>query len=360
MKSVRKALGVGIAAAAVAVGGTLTASALQDDAKPKRSFASRSPRRAPIKIQDGKIPLNVSDCRLELLPKNVIMVGATQTGEILSVEPGEVGQMVKAQNIVCRINSAVMEEKLKAAKKRVASDIEIRYAQKSHDVAKAKLDAAKRKRSAYSTAEMMALKLDNDKTQLQIEKAEVDRNIQGLEQGEIEAELRNYVMKAPISGEVTEILKRTGESVRQGEDIMQIIDLSSVRAIGKVPTRFQKLIRKGTKVTVRLASKDPDDPPPFDDVFEGKITFIKPAVSRVSQSFDVYATVINKQDRNGNYILKEGMLNRIEIILDSNPRVGQQPASRSNQFGTAQPADFRQPVERRPATRQGQPGRFQR
>lgn len=261
--------------------------------------------------------LKLDECRVELLKSRIIMVGASQTGVLEYVEPGEVGKVVLKDAKVAKIRDEVMQAKLEAARKRVESDIEIRYAQKSHEVATERYRSALKKRESYSPAEMMNLKLEFEKTKLQIEKAEVDRAIQALEQGEIIAELKNYEMTAPISGEVAQILKKTGESVRQGDDIMQIIDTSEIRAIGKLPTKSQALVTKGTRVRIYLLGNSPSDPPPFDNVFEGKITFLDPTVSRVSQTFDIHATVFNQKDRNGNFILKQGMRTRMEVLLGS-------------------------------------------
>lgn len=281
------------------------------------------PGGAPSQPPQGKA-IEVEECRIELLKSRVVTVGASQSGVLEFVEPGEVGKEVTSGIVVAKIRDNVLQERLKAAEKRVASDIEIRYAQKSNEVSGAKYNKALQNRASYSDAEMMELKLDFEKTKLQIEKAEVDRTLQGLERGEIAAEIDNYQMAAPISGEVSDVLKQGGESVRQGDDIMQIIDTSEIRAIGRVPTRFQSGVRKGQRVRVMLLPLSPEEPPPFNNVFEGKITYLSPRVSRVSQTFEVYATVQNQRDANGNFILKEGMASRMAILMDA-PRAAAIP-----------------------------------
>ncbi len=316
--------------------------------------AQRSSIRASDKTElDGNnLHLSHKDCRLELLRSKVVILGATQTGELVSVEPGEVGKLVEAGSIVAEINDAVMQAKLAAAIERGKSDIEVRYAEASHELAKEKYRDALKNQGIYSPAEVMNSKLDYQKTKLQIEKAQVDGSIVKIETEEIRAELKNYKMKAPVTGEVTEVFKRKGESVRQGDDIMQITDLSEVRAVGHIPTKYQGRITKGTKVLLKLLGRN-GDPPPFENKFEGKITFIKPKITRISQKFEVYATIINQKDRNGNYILKAGMSNKITVVLDSTPG-GDQRAAAQPRGGTrtgARPADYRQPTSR-------EPGRF--
>ncbi len=259
--------------------------------------------------------VRLEKCRIELLQTRILKVGASQTGILEFVEPGEVGKKVEAGMTVARIRDDVMQEKLKAAQKRVESDIEVRYAIASNRVAEEMYKNALQHAGSYSAAEVMERKLEAEKTRLQIEKAKNDRMLAGLEQGEIEAEIRNFEMKAEISGEVAQILKKKGEAVRQGDDIMEIIDISEIRAIGHVPTRYQSLITKGDTVRVRLLPPKEGEPVPFDNVFEGKITFIAPRVSRVDQTFEIYATIRNQIDANGNYILKEGTHTEMAVLV---------------------------------------------
>lgn len=265
----------------------------------------------------GRGQLDLDECRLELSKEKIIMIGASQTGVLESVEPGEIGLEVQAGNTVARIRSGVMQAKLEAAKERAKSDIEIRYAKASNAAAKQRYRAALAKRKSYSDAELMNLQLEWKKTELQVEKAQVDRDMQALEQKEIIEELKNYVMTTPVSGEVAQVIKKTGESVRQGEDIMQIIDVSEVMAIGKLPVSELRNVPKGTEVLVHLLANSPAEEPPSDIVFKGKITFIEKVVSRVSQTCDISAKIRNEKDQNGNFILKQGMKCRMVVKLNT-------------------------------------------
>ena len=128
--------------------------------------AQRSSIRASDKTElDGNnLHLSHKDCRLELLRSKVVILGATQTGELVSVEPGEVGKLVEAGSIVAEINDAVMQAKLAAAIERGKSDIEVRYAEASHELAKEKYRDALKNQGIYSPAEVMNSKLDYQKT----------------------------------------------------------------------------------------------------------------------------------------------------------------------------------------------------
>ena len=259
--------------------------------------------------------LELNECRLELLQSKILMIGASQTGVLESVEPGEIGLEVRAGNTVARIRSNVIQAKLEAAKKRVESDIEVRYAEASNAAAKQRYQSAYTKRKSYSTAELRNLELEWKKTKLQVEKAQTDRMMQSFEKQELEEELKNYVMTTPVSGEVTQVIKKTGESVRQGEDIMQIIDVSEILAIGKLPVSQLRNVPKGTEVVVQLLANSPAEEPPSNIAFEGRITFIDKVVSRISQTCDIHAKIRNEKDQNGNFILKQGMKCQMVVKL---------------------------------------------
>lgn len=297
---------------------------------PATAFQQQPSSQPPVRSGQRQGVLPVDECRIQLLESRIVMVGASQTGILEYVEPGEVGKKVVAQRAVAKIRDKVMQEKLAASLKRAESTVEVRYAKAQRAVSLQKFNESEKKPGSYSVAERVNLRLEVQKSDLQVEKATKDAELQSLEPREIRAELENYIMTAPIGGEVTQVLKQTGESVRQGDDILEITDTSEVKAIGRIPIRFQNQVTKGTEVLVYILGANPGDPAPFDNVFKGKITFLSPRVSRVSQEFEVHATITNQVDRNRNFILKEGMKTRMEV------RIGTQAAAMPSN-GSQQP-----------------------
>ncbi len=255
--------------------------------------------------------LRVQDPRVELMTERIITVGASQSGMLTSVEPGRVGDMVQQNQIVARIRDNVMQAKQEAATQRAANEVEIQYAEAANKVAAVAFFAATQKRGAYSEAEYRNLELDYKKTMLQIEKAKKDKFLAGLEVKEFAAELANFEMAAPISGEIMEVMKKTGESVRQGDDILQIIDVSKIVIWGAIPFTELPNVSKGTQVLVRI----PGNNGVFQNVFKGKVTFIKKEVSPLKQTVEVRAVVDNQADANGNFILKAGLNVQMDLIL---------------------------------------------
>lgn len=271
--------------------------------------------------------LKIDECKIRLIKERIVTVGASQTGILEYVEPGELGMIVEANKKVAKIRDKVMQQKLIAARKRAESEVEIKYAEASLNVARQKYTEAKSKKGSYAQAEVMNLGLEYRKSQLQLEKAQFDAEIAKLEPIEIEAELENYIMTAPIGGEVSAVLKQTGESVRQGDDILEITDVSEVRAVGRIPVRYQPRITKGTRVRIYLVGTSSAEPPPFDNVFEGKITVIDQRISQVTQELEILATIRNQRDANGNFILREGIKTRMEVLIGDVARAPQRGAA---------------------------------
>lgn len=76
---------------------------------------------------------------------------------------------------------------------------------------------------------------------------------------ELELALEAYErrhLRSPISGVVTRILQRVGESVTPNEPVVHVVDVSRVRFLGAVPAGASLKLRAGSTVTVRLASDD--------------------------------------------------------------------------------------------------------
>lgn len=306
--------------------------------------------KAKLVMVDGKEHLRLGDCRIELMKEKIIMIGAGQTGILQSVEPSRIGGRVVTQNVVATIRDTAARKRTAVAATRAEGDVEVKYAQVSRAVAEKQLRIVQKSMENYSPLELDKYTLEYTKAGLQIKKAENDKKIAQAELEEAEAELENFSMKAPISGEVTQILKKRGEAVRQGDDIMEVTDVSEVFVVGQIPTKYQNRIRKGTTVYVQLRPTEEGAGPYDDVVFAGKIRLIGNTVDFMSQEFEVWAEVQNKMDLNtGQYVLKAGMKSKMGIVLEEDRpiRIGNPPEV-APQAGSAAAPDPFEPTRRYP------------
>jgi hypothetical protein len=72
------------------------------------------------------------------------------------------------------------------------------------------------------------------------------------------ANLQKRTLKAPVDGEVQQILKQPGEGVRPTEPVLVIHDLTTLRAVGLLPKEYVNIVGRGDEVTIEM----PRDVPP--------------------------------------------------------------------------------------------------
>ena len=248
--------------------------------------------------------------RVEIFKRNTLTIAAERPGILKMVEPNQVGAMVEAKQVVAQLKDDEPRTALQVAKKRAENEIEILYAESVSEVNQAALEkalaAVKRSRGAFTSLEIKEKRLEVRRSDLQIQKAREDKIIAGLERDQAAAVLTAYELASEISGEVTEVMKRSGEAVSQGDPIMTITDLSTMKCFAEVPQRFSGRIRKGASLTVKIVIENEDL-----DIervtFPGRIIFIKQDVGELSQAKGFLAEIQNKKSPDGEYILRENL-----------------------------------------------------
>ncbi|HEX6986290.1 MAG TPA: HlyD family efflux transporter periplasmic adaptor subunit [Planctomycetaceae bacterium] len=248
------------------------------------------------------------------------VLASDRPGILAFVEPEE-GDRVTAGQQVAKLKDEVAAAALAVAEKTAESDIEVRYAEKAAAVADAEyrknLEGNRMAKQYRLSADLVTeidlerLRLAAERAQLQIEKAEVDREIAKLTAEEKAAELKTFRIVAPIDGIVTEVNKQAGEAVQQGDPILRVVRTDVVRVEGfvTVPDAFR--VKPGDAVRVRLDAENiPGLPPELADrVFEGKVSFVAPTAELLANKVRVWATVPN--DRN---LLRAGLPAAMEIV----------------------------------------------
>jgi RND family efflux transporter MFP subunit len=152
--------------------------------------------------------------------------------------------------------------------------------------------------------------------------------------------LKRSTLRAPFDGSITARLVTEGDFARVGTVMFQIVDDSALRFRGEIPERDAARVKAGQSVRVRVEAWP-------DKVFEGKLTWVNPAVSPDTRSVGVEARIENR-DR----VLKAHLFARGEIVTDSAAEVLVVPAESVVSFvgvdkvyviagGKAQPREVR-------------------
>lgn len=261
---------------------------------------SRTTSRAVAAPQGDEIV--VSNCFINLIDR--ITVAAGRGGILAFVKPEE-GHEVKVGEQIAKVKDEVASAQFATADKQARNDIEVRFGKKSAEVAQYEYMKSLQSNGllpgTVTDIELKRLKLAWERAVLQIENAEKEHDIAGSKRDEAGELLQTHVVETPIGGVVTRVHKHSGEAVREGDPIIDVVNTDRVRVSGYVPFRDISRVRLGDKVIVKLDIPG-EEVPEEEQRFEGRITFIDVNVSKSSNpQVKVFAEVVNRQG-----ILRDG------------------------------------------------------
>jgi macrolide-specific efflux system membrane fusion protein len=248
-------------------------------------------------------PVEVSSAVIKVLEE--VAVPARDAGVLAKIDVKE-GQLVDdGQTVVLLLDTDVrlaverarlgVEKALRVAK----NDTDILYARKSTEVAKAELtrslDTNEKYPRTVSNSELDRQRLLVDQGELQIKKAEHERDLAGLEhdirvneQQTARDQLDRRTIVAPLRGMVVEVMRRRGEWVQPGDSVVRIVRLDRLKAEGFLPVRHAGLALVGSTVKLRVLVAG-------DQAVEatGHIVFINPEIDPLNSQVRFWAEIEN-------------------------------------------------------------------
>ena len=289
----------------------LTVRSLDADDQAKEKPVSATPGSAII----------INECRIKLIDR--VILGCDRPGVLQYVEPNE-GESVKKGQVVAALKSDALKASRKTAEKRSTNDIEIRYSQKARDTSyvelEMNLDINKRVPNTISRLDIKRLELTAEKSDLQIEQAELEFDMSKLQLEEIDAQIEETKVIAPFDGIVTKKFRATGEVVRHGDEVLEIVSTKRVKVEGYVNIEDTWKFHVGTPVEVQLDIHG-IRLPIEEEKFHGKVIFIDVEVEPIhGKSIRVWAEVENPEN-----LLKAGYMATMKILPDkSSSKVAQE------------------------------------
>ncbi len=265
-------------------------------------------RSSALSRNDGST--EVRNARVLLIER--VTLASPRAGVLAFVELRE-GDSVDARQIVASLDASVAKANLVIARHKAASTVDRRFAKKSIELSQIEYDKARQANShiegggVFTEIDLQRLKLNVDKTILQLEQAESEAKIHSLTVDQLAAELNSYAVVAPFAGQVTKVHRTKGEAVALGEAIAEVVNLDRVRVEGFVSVQEGLRIRPGSPVMVRLDLPDIDLPEEH-LVLSGKLVFVDAGVEPVTGQIRVWAEVPNPDG-----ILRAGLPARMTI-----------------------------------------------
>lgn len=266
----------------------------------------------------GQAPVEIPAALLNIV--ETINVPASQEG-ILSTLAVREGSVVQADEVLAEIDkqrvTLDMQEaqaQLEISRRRGENDVDIRYAEKSFEVAKAELDRALHANSlvqgAVSASEVDRLQLVVEKTRLEIEQArhnfeiaKLSEQLDRLKVEQRELDLGQHTIRSPVSGMVVALNFRAGEWVRVSDPVARVVRIDRLRVEDYVPVELGIAGLDHARVVFR-----PDLPALQGSEFEGRIVFAHPEVNPVKSQMRIWAEIDNRDLR-----LRPGLQGKLTI-----------------------------------------------
>jgi len=260
-------------------------------------------------------------------------VPAREPGVLADVSVAE-GQMVQEGAVLAQIDDAearAAEEHAKAeldvAGIKAANTVNVRFAKKSVEVAKAELRRSTESNEKYqksiSESEMDRLRLLVEKGVLEVEQAEHELQVAAFTQRMKESDYRaaqhrvqRHAIPAPLAGVVVQVNRHRGEWVKPGDAVVRILRLDRLRAEGFVKVQSWRDDLQGCPVRVLVVL-----PKAQGVEFPGKVVFVDPEIDPVNAQVRIWAEVENRGLQ-----LRPGM--RARMILET-------PGPRQNTLRTS-------------------------
>lgn len=249
-------------------------------------------------------PIEVEQALVSLIEQRA--VPAREAGVLADVNVRE-GDLVTAEQDLARMDDAhpqLMKKKatieLDIAKVEAQSDVKVRFARKSTEVAKAELkratDSTDKYKRSVSATELGRLKLEAERAELQIEQAEQEqtsaKHTERLKENEVEFAAWNIDrmrVRSPLAGVVVEISRHPGEWVEPGETVFRILRMDRLRveAFLDATKITDSLVGRPVSLRVDLPGRPATE-------FTGKVVFVSPEIDPVNGQARVWAEVENK------------------------------------------------------------------
>ncbi len=306
-------------------------------------------------VANGQTPIRAEEARMQIIRE--VPISTEVTGKLRSVSPGKEGQYVKQGDLMIEVEDELIRKEVAEAQKKADSVVEIEFAVVALD--KAEVDLKQRveanlKYKSFSDNEIRQTELEVQKSKASLAKAREDKEILGLTLETKTAQLAQYQVTAPFDGLVTRIHRWPGQSVRPGDPVVTITDMSLLRAVLKVDFKRREEVFVGNTVEIQIdatgkslkreapaleserrtsvddnSSDDsifkrggPFAPEPVfsaqekSEVFIGTIELISPKVDKKSNTLylSVDVNVPNRQDKYGRWLLLEGLPVEATII----------------------------------------------
>lgn len=268
--------------ALVAIGCSAGASPSQGAAKPGEA------KEAKPASGEASIPIRTATVERESIPKIIEISGSLSSPEDAAIAAEVEGKLVRVD---ADLGDRVVKGQLLA---QITPD-ELRYKAEQAEALSAQAEANWARVEKLGKSEMVSpQQLDDARAAVAQTRAAAALAKKKLE---------DTTVKAPFSGAIAKRNVSTGEYVRVGQPLFQVVALDRLRLTGEIPERYLAEVHAGDAVSTEIDAYPGRK-------FTGRIDRISPIVNPGSRAFTVEARIDNKDGS-----LKPGLFARARLSL---------------------------------------------
>lgn len=270
---------------------------------------------APAGVRAADPPSD--DCRLLDIPKCQIhivdraLLAAERDGIVREVLV-RVGDRVEKGAPVVHLKDEIAAAHYDYARTRASSDINVRYSEELLKNAKEEYDTALRLQGERAITEQLfrQRRVEYERGRLSLEQSQFDFRLAALEADRTKAELEAYHVDAPFAGHIRQVMKVTGESVRDGEPILELVNTDRVHVEGYGNLEDLWNLQPGALVEVWLDAPELERFGLTKERFRGTLIHVDTLVQPVTGKVRVVAEVQNRRN-----ILRDGLRANLQIQI---------------------------------------------
>lgn len=271
----------------------------------------------------------MSGCLIKPPGEDEIRIPAKEAGVLIKMPVTEGAQVSKGDLLAvvddreAKATLQIAEYSLQSAQQQAKEDIEIRYAKAAAAVAEVDLEQDQKANASHPGAvpeiEIRRKDLDLKRARLQIEKAQKDQVLAGLEAKTKEAErdaaemaLEWRTILAPFDGEVVNTYRHQSEWVNPGDPIMKLVRFDRLHVEGNAyASQIDRGELLGKPVIVKVARARGREV-----TVTGKVVYVEQTV-QADGSYRVRAEVKNEREGNS-WLIQPGLQARMTVLLHGN------------------------------------------
>lgn len=226
-----------------------------------------------------------------VMPVKRVELNAPITGTVATVDVAE-GQTVEAEAVLARMDSEIQEAVVKAAALRAARQSELKRAQLQLEEARVKLESTIEalEKGAAEEWEVRRARVERDLAKVAVLAADEAAEVASAELALERQRLERFTLRAPWAGYISRVVIDPGATVSGESAIMQLIDLSVLKAEFNLPAQLYDDLAEGERY--RLAAEQP-----VGGRIDARCTLVTRMIDPASETFRCVMRIDNPDNR---------------------------------------------------------------